>query len=463
MQKPELNARLATLSKRLDPLERFLEVFAQSLPVPFFYHSGFQHVGFRYGKPDLRHFCLLKGIRAVSALNASIVLVRAGYTQELYVLLRTVVEFKSHIEFVLSARGEDGALEAGVERHIQQYFSDFRRNSPEDYKRPKLRQGEVHESVGKMYTSDLNRSCNEKRFENVVPEKLLSNIYLNFSNYVHGRYPETMDLFGGEPPKFHLRGMSGTPKDDENFAMLEESIESISITLRILVQKLNLRGMVANEKELNVGFRRAKVRGASSLEVCYASPSLYPRRLCKDVLQPSPSRAPSETAYPYGLVSPRVCLLHVRVPGLGHPRLPQPTRRRRAMRQRARRLRGLEAAIRRRGEGQGRRCLGRLGADGDQLCQCDHRCRPRPAKLWSVARPVSRQARCGGHRRARAFAEAIAGRDVCVHSAALRRAAGPANCDLGDGDGFWQPARQSEHALVDRNPGLRLPPAGIFH
>jgi hypothetical protein len=94
----------------------------------------------------------------------------------------------------------------------------------------------------------------DTRFANTVPAKLLSNIYLNFSNYVHGRYPEAMDMFGGEPPKFHLRGMGGTPKDDENFAMLEASIESISITLRMLVQKFGMRSMVAHGKELNTWF-----------------------------------------------------------------------------------------------------------------------------------------------------------------------------------------------------------------
>jgi hypothetical protein len=89
MQKEELEARLAILSKRLEPLERFLEIFAKNLQPPFFYDSGLQHFGFRYGKPDMRHFCLLKSIRALSSLNASIELVRNGYTQELYVLLRT--------------------------------------------------------------------------------------------------------------------------------------------------------------------------------------------------------------------------------------------------------------------------------------------------------------------------------------------------------------------------------------
>ena len=46
---------------------------------------------------------------------------------------------------------------------------------------------------------------------------------------------------------------------------------------------------------------------------------------------------------------------------------------------------------------------------------------------------------------------------------ALRRAAGPAHRHLGDGDGFWQPARKSKHALVDRDARLRLPAHRLFH
>jgi hypothetical protein len=106
-----------------------------------------------------------------------------------------------------------------------------------------------------MYTDDIQKTGDD-RFKDAVPAKLLSNIYLNFSNYVHGRYPEAMDMFGGEPPKFHLRGMGGTPKDDENFVMLEASIESISITLRILIQKLGMRGIVAAEKDVSAWFSK---------------------------------------------------------------------------------------------------------------------------------------------------------------------------------------------------------------
>ena len=67
---------------------------------------------------------------------------------------------------------------------------------------------------------------------------------------------------------------------------------------------------------------------------------------------------------------------------------------------------------------------------------------------------VSRQARGHDHRLEGTPAQAIAGRAVRFHSGALRRAAGAAARDLGHGDRVRQPARQPEHARLDRDAGL---------
>ena len=34
------------------------------------------------------------------------------------------------------------------------------------------------------------------------------------SGFVHGAYPHIMELYGGNPPHFHLNGMLGTPIHD---------------------------------------------------------------------------------------------------------------------------------------------------------------------------------------------------------------------------------------------------------
>ena len=61
------------LELRIAPLERVVEVFAASLSQPKRYEEELDR-GFRYDAPNVRHFCLLKAARVVSALNASVYL-----------------------------------------------------------------------------------------------------------------------------------------------------------------------------------------------------------------------------------------------------------------------------------------------------------------------------------------------------------------------------------------------------
>jgi hypothetical protein len=105
-----------------------------------------------------------------------------------------------------------------------------------------------------MYAEGITNADDRQNFSGSVPEKLLSNVYLNLSNYVHGRYPETMDLCGGNRLSFHLRWMGGTSKDEENYEMLEVSIESVSTLLRTMVRRLALSDLLKDDASLQVWF-----------------------------------------------------------------------------------------------------------------------------------------------------------------------------------------------------------------
>jgi len=90
--------------------------------------------------------------------------------------------------------------------------------------------------------------------ERVPAAQLYSKTYRIFSNYVHAKYPEIMDLYGGTPGRFHLSGMSGTPKDQENLATLESFITTASNTFVIMIQGLNLRGLLDADTALAVWY-----------------------------------------------------------------------------------------------------------------------------------------------------------------------------------------------------------------
>lgn len=245
-------AVLEDLQLQLIPLDKFIGLFAASLGEPKFYR-GIDDRGFRFDAPDVRHFCLLKAVRVISALNASIELARGGYLQEINVLMRTVAEFSTHIDFVLGSK-ESEEQRSTVDKYIQDFFADSQRDREAEIKRAQVPQGLVHASIGR--TLDKIAEDYGDSPARVPAAKLYSNTYRVYSNYVHGKYPEVMDLYGGTPGRFHLRGMSGTPKDDEILAIIQSFLTTGSNALLAIVQGLNLYALVDADPVLEKWYRQ---------------------------------------------------------------------------------------------------------------------------------------------------------------------------------------------------------------
>jgi hypothetical protein len=237
------------LRRDIEPLSRFIDIFSKTLTSPAFCKSETQY-GFRFKEPNFQHFLLLRGVRIVSALHASIELAKKGYTQEIAVLLRTQIEYTTQIDFVLTSRDTNGNFSKEAQDFIESYFQDAHRPSLSEIKKPKkLIQKKVHEIVGARHDRQAAEAGIDIRGRKPADE-LMSNVYLIFSNYVHGRYPESMDLFGGKPGRFHLSGMSGTPKDQENVEILKTLILSASNCFKGIVHDLRLYDLVRSDKIL---------------------------------------------------------------------------------------------------------------------------------------------------------------------------------------------------------------------
>lgn len=241
---------LDRLSNRVLPLERFVDFLASQLEAPAFFRSV-DEAGFRYKSPDYRHFVLLRSCRMISGLNAALALARAGFPQEIGVILRTVTEYYTQIEYVMQHRDQSGVPVGKATKFTNDYFSDARRAGPASQsKRVKLNQKDVHDAVGRS----LDEFTPKEIYQNTASQ-LMSHIYIAFSNFVHGRYPESMDLFGGTPGHFHLRGMRGTPKDKENIDIIDTLITSVSNCLIQVVQGLRLYDSVDADSMLAEWYR----------------------------------------------------------------------------------------------------------------------------------------------------------------------------------------------------------------
>lgn len=244
-----LGIRFKKIVAEIELQERVVHLVAASLDAPSFVENGRSPPGYRFADPGWKHFCLLKSVRAVSGLNTCAHLTSGGFNQEMVVLVRTITECTTQIEFVLA--GLEGDELADAQRDfVRAYFADSERDGSGRSVRLPFRQGEVHKVVGR-HTDELVRRVDLKgEFSGIESEKLHSKTYLTNSNYVHSRYPEVMDMFGGREPRFHLRGMRGTPKDFESVEILEAFAVTVSHALRYLVLVLGLVGAVRQDVEL---------------------------------------------------------------------------------------------------------------------------------------------------------------------------------------------------------------------
>src|SRR6185437_1443699 len=111
---------------------------------------------------------------------------RAGFPQEIGVILRTVIEYYTQVEYVMVHRDQTGAPVGKAAKFTSDYFSDVRRTGPEaQSKRVKLNQKDVHDAVGRS----LDEFTPKEIYQNTASQ-LMSHVYIALSNFVHGRYPE---------------------------------------------------------------------------------------------------------------------------------------------------------------------------------------------------------------------------------------------------------------------------------
>ncbi|MBI1909654.1 MAG: hypothetical protein HYS22_05745 [Deltaproteobacteria bacterium] len=165
---------------------------------------------FRYANPDSRHFQALKAVRVISGLYASMALLRVGHTQEVGVLLRTIQEFLEDIQFVQEAH-ETGQQTVHQQRIIDVFFDSDLKSTEEmlvdDSRVERIPRKKKVASQGRYFEPIENRERTRR---------VLDAIGNCLSGYVHGDYPQVMELyeanFDGGSERFRMRGMMGTPK-----------------------------------------------------------------------------------------------------------------------------------------------------------------------------------------------------------------------------------------------------------
>lgn len=236
------------LREQLRKCGELIDLMASSLNSPIFYHSGQTHYGYRYGKPDARHFCILKSVKMVSCLNACIELADSGFHQELFILIRTFVESDAYIHYVVGDPNER-EIQPDQAEFVADFFADYQRNSANDFRRPRISQKKIHDAIGEILDTHVE-ARDPRTGALTTASALMSNVYLTSSNYVHARYPEIMDMYGGVPGRFHMAGMKNTTKDAESLEAIATYCDSVPIALRMIVMKFEMDEILKDRPDL---------------------------------------------------------------------------------------------------------------------------------------------------------------------------------------------------------------------
>ncbi len=193
----------------LEHMERTVHSLAARVapPQPIPYKDSFV---FRHVEKTVHQALVQKLARLVSGLHATYLLMTHGFVQEQGAMQRILDELQEDITFL--AFGvifdkwtslHDDYLAAFFE---EEFDADSAIESTQ--KRPMISRKKI-----RAWISSIEGGLDQSRGVEVT--RTISKVY---SGYVHAASPHIMDMYGGDPSRFYLQGMLGTPRHAEHRA-----------------------------------------------------------------------------------------------------------------------------------------------------------------------------------------------------------------------------------------------------
>jgi len=190
-------------------METTLMTLEKRVPVPKFIEFGNGNV-FRYVERSIHQAIIQKLARIISGLHAARILLGYGFVQELGALQRMIDEFQQDVMFLSHGVINNDLTELHM-RYLDAFYME-ETDTPEEplasrQKRPLILRKKIYSYLAKLDGATLDP------YRGIETQKILGKLYFGF---VHGASPHIMDMYGGNPPKFHVAGLLGTPRIDEH-------------------------------------------------------------------------------------------------------------------------------------------------------------------------------------------------------------------------------------------------------
>ena len=173
--------------------------------VPF--RDGFV---FRFIEKSLEQALLLKLARVVTGLKAVDVLLAKGLLQEMAATCRMLDEIGEDINFLAAPLTNNEVTELH-ERYLHGFWAEEFSNADNTLARHERPDTPRRKKIQGYVQRVLNPTDNPSRVSDVSQA-----INSTYSGYVHASAVQVLDMYGGDPPHFHIEGMQGTPRTDDH-------------------------------------------------------------------------------------------------------------------------------------------------------------------------------------------------------------------------------------------------------
>ena len=189
--------------KTLQYMERTLEGLEKRVPQPIKKPMCDSFV-FRYAEQSIHQAIIQKLARLISGLHSAHILLEYGFTQEQAALQRMLDEFSEDVTFLAFAIVSNDITDLHLKYLAYFYEEEF--DNPSNPIESKQKRAMVSREKIRAY---LSRNEGTDDPSSSIAARLT--IHKGYSGYIHGASPQIMEMYGGNPPRFHVSGMHESP------------------------------------------------------------------------------------------------------------------------------------------------------------------------------------------------------------------------------------------------------------
>ncbi len=199
-----------TIELMLKLMDRVFQDFEHGMPTkPKLVKLPFGSA-YRFKEKTIYQAMIQKLARVQSSVRAAQILLKNGFLQEQAIIHRTIDETNEDIIFLARAAANERITELHdrfLEAFWEEEIDESGKMIDSEQKRPMIPRKKIHAYLAKDTGFELDPSTHQK---------LIRTISKAYSGFVHGASPHIMDMYGGNPPHFHTKGMLGTHRMEEH-------------------------------------------------------------------------------------------------------------------------------------------------------------------------------------------------------------------------------------------------------